>query len=470
MSRTGSVVRGRGRAMAVALFLLCASGIVASPAAQARSHDDGWSSSPAGPTGSGQGQAPVETHSPSPEGATPGSLDPTFSADGMVVTNLTAGDDYARAMVIQPDGRLVVAGRVGGLGGQFLVARYLPSGTLDTTFSGNGWNATNFTNGWDEAFGLVLQPDGKIVVVGDAEGQGGRFGLARYRPNGTLDPTFSGDGKLTTDFGPGFDGASEVILQPNGRLVVAGQASGGNGQFGLARYLANGALDRTFSGDGKVATDFTGRADLAWDLALHSDGRIVAAGGAGRSSSMAVVRYQANGSLDPTFSGNGKLTTNFLRGAEDVAAAVVIQPDDKILVAGTTGEQPEIIAGGRGLRFALVRYNVDGSQDESFSEDGTVVRDLTSGDDFGWDVALQADGKIVVAGVSDANGGQFAVLRFDDEGGWDSSFGGDGLVTTNFTAAFDGALAVGLQADGTIVAAGGSGGSAGRVALTRYLG
>jgi uncharacterized delta-60 repeat protein len=153
-----------------------------------------------------------------------------------------------------------------------------------------------------------------------------------------------------------------------------------------------------------------------------------------------------------------------------VAAAVVIQPDDKILVAGMTGEQPEIIAGGRGLRFALVRYNVDGSQDESFSKDGTVVRDLTSGDDFGWDVAVQADGKIVVAGVSDANGGQFAVLRFDDEGGWDSSFGGDGLVTTNFTAAFDGALAVGLQADGTIVAAGGSGGSAGRVALTRYLG
>jgi uncharacterized delta-60 repeat protein len=187
---------------------------------------------------------------------------------------------------------------------------------------------------------VAIQSNGKIVVAGYA---GGDFALARYNPNGSLDPTFSGDGKQMTDFGR-FDGANGMAIQPDGRIVAAGFAL--NGDFGLARYKPNGALDLTFSGDGKQTTDFGGGSDGASGVALQGDGKIVAVGRGGPGDDFALARYNPNGALDPTFSGDGMQTTDF--GASgDGALGVALQGDGKIVAVG---------GGGPGGDFALARY------------------------------------------------------------------------------------------------------------------
>ncbi len=391
-----------------------------------------------------------------------GTLDLAFHTDGRVESNLTAGDDYARAVVLQPDDRIVVAGEAGGQGGRFMVARYLENGTLDPSFSGNGWTATNFSSGWDEAMDLELLADGRIMVVGYLDT--GRIGLARYLGNGAPDPSFSGDGKLISDFGPGFDWATSVELQADGKIVIAGETGGAGGQFMVARYHANGALDRSFSANGWAATNISSGEDWAWDLTLQADGKIVAAGlghGLPRPT-MALVRYRANGSLDPTFGGDGRVAPN-LGPRPESAKAVLVQPDGKILIGGEYGENQHGDL-GRGPAHG------DGAFDRSFSGNGWATSDFSNGHDFAWDIALQPDGRVVLGGVSAAGTGEFGLLRFRANGSPDRTLGGDGWARFNFTSQFDAATGVAVQDDGKIVLVGGSGGTPGRVALARVHG
>ncbi len=226
---------------------------------------------------------------------------------------------------------------------------FAAAGDLDTTFSGDGKLTTNFTTGDDVAFGVAIQSDGKIVAAGRAPGSGGRFALARYNTDGTRDATFSGDGKLTTNFTTGDDGATGVAIQSDGKIVAGGWAAGSGGRFALVRYNTDGTRDATFSGDGKLTTNFTSRDDFANGLAIQSDGKIVLAGVANccSNAAFALVRYNTDGTRDATFSGDGKLTTNFTTGI-DVAFGVAIQADGKIVAAGR--------APGSGGRFALARY------------------------------------------------------------------------------------------------------------------
>ena len=233
----------------------------------------------------------------------------------------------------------------------FALARFNPNGSLDTSFSGDGKQTTDFGSSGDRAHGVAIQADGKIVAAGDSLGGSGfDFALARYNPNGSLDTSFSGDGKQTTDFG-GSEAASGVKLQSDGKIVAVG---GDDSDFALARYNPNGSLDTTFSGDGKQTTDFGG-SDGARAVALQADGKIVAVGIAGgNGSSFAVARYNPNGTLDPTFSGDGKQTTSF-GGYLDGATAVALQGDGKIVAVGH--------AGAANGDFALARYNPNGSLD-----------------------------------------------------------------------------------------------------------
>jgi uncharacterized delta-60 repeat protein len=393
-----------------------------------------------------------------------GTLDTSFSGDGRVLTNFTTGDDAAIGVAVQPaDGKIVAAGGAAGGGGRFALARYNPGGTPDSSFSGDGKVATNFTPGPESAFDMALQADGKIVAAGWAGGQGGRFALARYNTNGTLDAGFGGDGKVVTNFSPVADFAFGVAIQANGKIVAVGRAGGSGGRIAVARYNPNGRLDASFSGDGKVTTNFTAGDDRADLLALQTDGRIVAAGTAdyfGRNARFALVRYRPNGALDASFSGDGKVTTNFTTGS-DGAFAVAVQADGKIVAAGQAR-----------LTVALARYNPNGALDSSFSGDGKVRTDFTSGLDYADDVELQSDGKIVVAGAANFFGrdSRFALVRYNAGGTADASFSGDGRVVTNFTAGRDGALNLAVQpADGKIVAAGFASGGGGRFALARYL-
>jgi uncharacterized delta-60 repeat protein len=341
-------------------------------------------------------------------------------------------------------------------------AAWAGAGDLDPSFSGDGKLVTDFDVGG--ASGVALQSDGKLVVVGDS---GGDFALARYDPDGLLDSTFAGDGTLTTDFGRDFEGASDVALRSDGKIVVVGGGGPGD-DFALARYNPDGSLDSTFAGDGTLTTDF-GDVDEASGVVLQGDGKVVAAGtiGAPGSTDFALARYEPDGSLDPSFSGDGKQTADF--SATDRAAAVALQADGKLVVPGVAG-------GMSGSRFALARFDASGQLDASFAggerEPMFGTRKFEADQDFAADVALQADGKIVAAGGASARlAGRlgFALARFNGDGSLDPSFSGDGKLLTDFGGNAS-ASGVAVQGDGRIVAVGSSFPFAGDqdFALARY--
>jgi uncharacterized delta-60 repeat protein len=346
-----------------------------------------------------------------------GTLDTTFGGDGTVLTGFGSSCcEGAGALVLQPDSKIVVAGSSYSTASNydFALARYLPNGTLDTTFGGDGMVLTDFGSGREDiASALALQPDGKLVVAGWSTVSGSfDFALARYLPNGTPDPSFDGDGMVLTDFGSGsWDKATALALQPDGKIVVAGHSIAGvSYDFALARYLPNGTLDPSFGGDGTVTTDFgSGSSDGAAALVLQPDGKIVVAGSSSDSDggAFALARYRPNGTLDPSFSGDGRVLTDF-GGSEDGAATLALQPNSKIVVAGFSN------ASGTN-DFAVARYLPNGTLDATFSGDGKVRTDFGGGSyEVAYALAIQPrDGRLVVAGGSNASGNDgFAVSRY----------------------------------------------------------
>jgi uncharacterized delta-60 repeat protein len=394
-----------------------------------------------------------------------GSLDPTFSGDGKATVNFSPRFDWVNAVVVQADGKIVTAGASSGGTGMFALARQDPDGALDPSFSGDGRVTTNLSGGFDQVEGVVLLPDERIIVVGSAAVADGRMALARYETDGDLDPTFSGDGKVLTNLTPGRDFATGVALQADGKIVVTGGAGGLGGRVALARYNANGSLDSTFSGDGKVITNFTPRRDYATSVELQTAGEIVVAGTAdfnGQAARFALARYEADGTLDPAFGGDGKVTTNLTSGL-DRAFGLAVQPADEMIVA----------VGWAGHRMGLVRYEPAGDLDPTFSGDGKVLTNFTAGVDYASGVEVQADGRIVIAGPANWTGRdtRFGLARYTTAGDLDPTFSGDGKATTNFTPGSDPAFALTLQpADGKIVVAGGARGQGARFAIARYLG
>jgi uncharacterized delta-60 repeat protein len=390
-----------------------------------------------------------------------GTLDSSFDGDGIQTTDFFGGDDFASSLAIQPDGKIVVAGVANNTNhSNFALARYNSNGSLDNSFSGDGKHITDFKGGNDIASSLAIQPDGKIVVAGQAfnpDANNSDFALARYNSNGSLDNSFDGDGKLTDFYLAGNTRFTAIAIQPDGKIIAAGQAfnlNTGNNDFALARYNSNGTLDSTFSGDGKLTTDF-GFDEFATSLAIQGDGKIVVAGGVHNDGSnyydFALARYNSNGSLDNSFDGDGKLTTDFF-GSDDYATSLAIQTDGKIVAAGQA-YNPNTTS----YEFALARYNSNGSLDSSFDGDGMQTTDFGS-DDYATSLAIQTDGKIVAAGQAynsyyPANY-DFALARYNSNGTLDSSFDGDGKLTTDFFGGNDIASSLAIQTDGKIVVAG----------------
>ncbi|MFE9928454.1 calcium-binding protein [Streptomyces sp. NPDC005533] len=395
--------------------------------------------------------------------AAPGDVDPTFGGgDGIVTTDLGAAE-AAADMVVQPDGKIIaVGGDVSDSLGNFAAVRYNADGSLDTTFGDGGKVSTDIAGGSDTANGVALQADGKIVVVGTSENlEGGIawFTVVRYHPDGSLDTSFDGDGKAVTDLGGGgADQGSDVAVQADGKIIAAG---GVGGVFALVRYNAlDGSLDTGFGGDGKVFTDFGGlqEGSTAYGLALQADGRIIAAGDTteGLVRDFALARYNSDGSADTTFSGDGRLTTDLV--GMDTAQDVVVQSDGRIVAVGGSGA---------GV-FSLARYNANGTPDTTFDGDGEVTTNLggPQGGSSAYDVVQQSDGKLVAVG---GGNGDFALARYLTNGSLDTGFGGgDGTVTTNVGGA-DLAQSVALLPDGRLLAAGG-GGAGEDFALARYEG
>lgn len=330
-----------------------------------------------------------------------GSLDESFGVGGTVTTPMPGNFTQPRGVAFQDDGKIVLAGYTGLE--DTAIVRYHTDGSLDTSFGGTGIVILNLSpTRNDRANAVAVEPGGRIIVAGNAPpGPGFAFSVAAVNSDGTLDTTFGGGAGFTTTSFVGAGGASGGVanglsLQTDGRIVVAGE-SGGN--FALARYTSNGALDTTFSGDGKLTTDFGGTADAALDVAVDANDRIVAAGFGSTSKYLALTRYTSTGALDTTFSGDGKTTTNKLVRSSRALVyniGLAIQVDGKPVVGGG-------FDGLGGGDFGAARFNVAGSLDSTFSGDGVARFDLSATHDFGNDVAIDASGNIVIAGGVDSS-------------------------------------------------------------------
>jgi uncharacterized delta-60 repeat protein len=385
----------------------------------------------------------------------------------------------ANDVVVQPDGKSVVVGeaRTVWTNNAFGVARLNTDGSLDSSFGGGGQTVVNVGGSNDAAYSVALQQDGKIVVAGQAYAGYGftyDFAVVRLSADGSLDSTFGDGGKVTTDFGKD-DIGRKVLIQPDGRIVVVGLSI--NDRFALARYLPDGQLDPTFGTGGKVSTTYGEPRFLAFGGALLPDGKILAVGdiAGSRPSDFALVRYLPDGTPDPTFGLLGLVTTDFGRNFGDYGYSVALQPDGRFVVGGWAESTCPACYPVGDTSTALARYLPEGLLDPTFGVAGRVVFDVTRNGDFdkAQDVVIQQNGKIVVVDAAPGHftpGGShfdFAITRFMPDGLLDLGFGEAGVVRVDFGIfnppgpplygsyfTGDDAYAVALQADGKIIAAG----------------
>lgn len=336
-----------------------------------------------------------------------GTLDTTFGTNGVVTTAIGSISEV-NAMALQADGKSILAGRANnGVHYNFALARYTITGTLDTTFGTGGVVTTTIGSSDDVAYALVLQADGKIIAAGTTNNVADSdFALVRYNTNGTLDTTFDTDGIVTTTIGSNYENIFALVLQPDGQILVAGDANNGvDNDFALARYNTNGTLDTTFDTDGIVTTTIGSSHEDIFALALQPDGRILVTGYIwnGTNDDIILARYTAAGALDATFGAGGVVTT-IIGGGYENAQAIALQTDGRILVAGRawTGINDD---------FIVVRYTAAGELDASFGADGIVTTDIGGGDDYAKAMTLQPDNKILVTGEAQVGGG-FALVRY----------------------------------------------------------
>ncbi len=446
-----------------------------------------------------------------------GALDPSFNATGMVTSPVGNGDDFAYALAIQPNGKIMLGGScsTNATVNNACSLRYTASGALDLSYNGTGKVVTPV--GIDDAFNaLAMRPDGKMIGVGtcysssrykfctvrylgdvtsvppgtldESWGPGGSLGAGRivvtnaggstasalavqsdgkvivvgtcgvrsaletfcavrYEGRGSLDGGFGANGLVITPTGVSDSSATAVVVEDDGRIVVAGNCQLTNSVFAfcLIRYDAAGNLDASFGIAGKVTAPSSAERIDVTTAALQGDGKIVLAGTCTSSNvdEFCAVRYTRDGAIDATLNGTGRITTLIGDGRSSSLSAVAVQSDGKILLAG-------LCVDSNRDNFCAARYTNTGVLDTSFNGTGTLIlRGAPSGTVFG--MALQADGKIVLAGTC-VGGSIICAARLGDDGSLDGTFNGDGLFSTTIGFVSE-AKAVTLQPDGKIVLA-----------------
>ncbi len=392
---------------------------------------------------------------------------PAPGDDGIVTTDIALSADNVFGMTMQPDGKVLVVGQSGsGSSSDFALLRYHANGSLDTSFGTGGVVVTDISGTADVGFDVTVQPDGKILVSGQTfNGTDNDFAVMRYNSDGSLDAAFGSGGIVTTDFAGLNDVGKGITLQSDGKILVTGVSFNGvDYDFALVRYDSAGILDTSFGTGGMLTTAIGPGDDQAVDVAVQTDGKILVSGESfnGANSDFALVRYDANGSLDASFGSGGIVTTDFALNV-DKGIRFTLQSDGKILLAGQTHN-------GTDYDFALARYNTDGSLDTGFGTGGKVTTSIGMGNDLAYNVAVQTDGKIVVSGESNTGSNDdFAVVRYNSDGTLDTSFGTGGIVTTAVGSGTDKARAFTLDSDGKILLAGFSNnGTDNDIAVVRY--
>lgn len=437
--------------------------------------------------------------------AAAGALDGSFGGgDGLASTSFGAGSDAAQAIAVQRDGKSVSVGcsqlgvancasfsNTGGnpVTAQFALVRHNRDGSLDTSFGAGGRVLTALPGArYAVLKAVAIQSDGKIVVAGgvrttDGSTPGTRvdFFVARYTSRGNLDTSFGGGkGYTITPFGDFRDQANGLALLSGGKILLAGvsdQAPAGNSpsdeDFALARYNADGTPDTSFSGDGRLTTAFSTKNDGAGDVIVTRSGKYVAAGQASNAAGgfeFAVARYDTSGSLDTTFGGDGRQTTAFGTTGDDIGSGVREQSDGKLVVSGEATP-----GGSTGSDFGLVRYLANGNLDPTFGTGGRVTTDFGGGFDSANTLELQRDGKIVTAGdsVLPNTAFDFTVARYNTNGSLDKTFGGDGKASANFSgSSVDVGFGLALQSNGRVLVNGytTAGGTGFDFAVARFRG
>jgi len=390
-----------------------------------------------------------------------GSLDTTFGTGGIASHRMSPGGGYFGSMAIQTDGKVILGGTWND---EFGLVRFNTNGSLDTTFGTNGVVKTQVQNGGSTLADIIISPDGKIIAAGRAirrvfiPTKPGveyyyEFAAVRYNANGSLDTTFSDDGKATiyANNGPA-NLYQSVALQPDDKVVVTGYISSEAIGFVIVRFNADGSIDTSFDGDGVATTAFDTGA-VPEDVKILPDGKILVAGhtasGFQVNSKFLLARYNANGSLDATFDGDGRVVTTI--DGNDSAFGLILLPDGKFIAAGVASTSFD----SNQRNVALARYNTGGSLDTTFDGDGKVSASFAF-PVVALDAVRQTDGKIVAAGWSFFNQSVgFAVVRFLPNGAADTSFDGDGVITTGITGGGQ-AEVVAITSGGKIIAGGAS--------------
>ena len=390
-----------------------------------------------------------------------GSRDFSFGTGGIAVRRLSLRVTGS-SVIVQSDGKIVIGGfadietSVSQINRAFLLVRLLPNGASDNSFGTSGVVISNLNPDSGSALtSLALQPDGKVVAAGLSNTSATSpplpraVAVARYNSNGSLDNSFDTDGKTFIYVDGASSRANTVAIQSDGKIVVGGSVDPSN--FFVLRLNANGSPDNSFDGDGSAVTTIAGTTSAVSDVVLLPDGKIIAAGtaGSGSSRNIAVARYNDNGSLDNTFDNDGVVVTDI--GNDDIAAAARIQPDGKLLVGGYSN-----IVAFQGFEFFALRYNTNGTLDNTFDTDGKVTTRVgVMGTNRTSEVLLQPDGRIVLAGsVVDTFSGDFALVRYNTDGSLDGGFDGDGKALLELGMAGDSVYATAVQPDGKIVCVG----------------
>ncbi len=401
-----------------------------------------------------------------------GDLDTTFGIGGKVTTDIFGYLECAHSLVLQDDGKIIIAGYSQNFSSSYreiTLVRYLSDGNIDISFGTNGIVITDVSNRGAEAKSIVIQSDDKVVVAGFSDSwspssNGDAFTVVRYDNNGTPDNTFGTNGVVRTEISDENDVAESVVIQPDGKLVVVGWTN--YSDIVLVKYNSDGSLDNSFGSGGIVITDINSNTDQGKSVALQTDGKIIVTGysilpfpyGFYR---IFVARYNSNGDLDLSFGTNGIVITTIGDFIDDARGYdIYFQPDGKILVAGYYGDRGPNID-----HFALLRYNSDGSLDNSFGVNGITVTAM-DGYTYAESIDLDYNGDIFLGGTSDDN---FALAKYDSDGNIDVSFGASGIVTTDFSGHLDFGHSLKILADNKIILAGESYTVYSDFALARYL-
>ncbi|HEX6180953.1 MAG TPA: hypothetical protein VFZ47_06875, partial [Chitinophagaceae bacterium] len=386
-----------------------------------------------------------------------GSLDNSFSGDGLVTTTMNIGFDALQSMAIQADGKILAAGQSFQIQRVFSVARYNIDGSLDNTFDGDG-KLVDFKPSSATIFlASAVQADGKLVAVGETyvTQDATDVCVARYNVDGSLDNTFSGDGKLLLKFGAGRNSVNGVAIQQDGKIVIGGESRPSlyYGEFAVARLNPDGSLDNSLSDDGIVITDMGGFFDELRAICIQPDGKIVAGGSSNAIGpyflgSFALARFNTDGTLDNTFSGDGILVEHV--AFHDGIQTLLAQPDGKIIAVGGSTHYDPITT----MEIVIARYNPDGTLDVSFNGTGIQVASLDV-QTIAYSAALDASGRILISGFSGTGGaGQGILLRYLANGALDPSFSGDGVTTWSYSGLL---RSIAVDAAGKIIAGGSEG-------------